>query len=354
MMTKLVSFIRGCSVRWTPTFVVLAITTMVVVPGSGAMAEEIVVAGYGGSLKALQSVIHPMFEAETGLKAVAVTGMNPAKMRQMVDQNAVEWDIVLLGPEQTPITGEYLEKIDFNVVKPVGIPEEGIYDHGVASDLYSVVLVWRKDVYKDNPPQNWGDFWDPEKFPGRRTLPRRTIDIVELALMGDGVDPASMYPIDVDRAIGAIKRIEPHIAKFWKGGNEPIQLLLSGEVDMAAVWVTRVVRQLEEDAEAPLDFTWNQHLMAQDVLAIPKGSKHVVAAQRYINFRLRSDVQGIMLNLAPIGPANSRAQKYVKKGRERFNPTSEVNLPLGHFRDPSYWLENLKKIDAKVSEILGV
>ena len=346
----------GCACRWSTLWIraLALVAVAAAAPGFAVAEDEIIVAGYGGSLKALQSVVHPMFEAETGLKAVAVTGMNPAKMRQMVEQNAVDWDVVLLGPEQTAITGEYLEKIDYSVVKPAGIPEEGIYEHGVASDLYSVVLVWRKDVYGDNPPRSWKDFWDVEKFPGRRTLPRRTIDIVELALMGDGVEPAAMYPIDVDRAINSIERIEPHVAKFWKGGNEPIQLLLSGEVDMAAVWVTRVVRQLEEDAEAPLDFTWNQHLMAQDVLAIPKGSKRVAAAQRYINFRLRPDVQGIMLNLAPIGPSSSLAQKYVEKGRERFNPTSEVNLPLGHFRDPAYWLENLKKIDARVSEVLGV
>jgi putative spermidine/putrescine transport system substrate-binding protein len=315
--------------------------------------QEIVVANYGGkSLEVMQAEIFPRFEAETGVKVIGTGAMNATKMEQMVKQNVVEWDVVLLGPEESPLTGEWLEKLDYSVIQPKGIPAEGVHDYGVASDFYSVVLVWGTDAFKgDTQPRSWVDFWDVKRFPGRRTLPRRTYDIVELALMGDGVDPKSMYPLDVERAIKAIQRIEPHVAKFWTGGNQPVEMLLSGEVDMAAVWVTRIQDLIEKGA--PINFTWNQHLMAQDIVAIPKGSKRVLAAMRFINFRIRPDIQAALSNMVPIGPSSKEAEPLIRPEKRRFMPTSQVNLPLGHFRDPKVWIQNHKAIDVRVRPLLG-
>jgi putative spermidine/putrescine transport system substrate-binding protein len=315
--------------------------------------QEIVVVNYGGkSLEVMQAEIFPKFEAETGAKVIGTGTMNPAKMQEMVRQNAVEWDVVLLGPEESPLTAEWLEKLDYSIIRPNGIPREGIHPYGIASDFYSVVMVWRTEAFKGKEqPKSWVDFWDVRRFPGRRTLPRRTYDIVELALMGDGLDPKSMYPIDVQRAVRAIARIEPHVVKFWTGGNQPLELLLSGEADMAAVWVTRVQDPIEKGA--PINFTWNQHLLAQDIVAIPRGSKHVQAAMRFIDFRIRPDIQAALSNLLPIGPSSRDAEPLIRAEGRRFMPTSRQNLPLGHFRDPQYWIQHLQAIDASVRPLLG-
>lgn len=315
--------------------------------------QEIVVLNYGGKpLEVMQSDIFPRFEAETGAKVVGSGAMDPAKMDQMVKQNAVEWDVVLLGPEESPLTPEWLEKLDYSIIQPKGIPPQAIHPYGVASDFYSVVLVWRTDTFKgDDHPKSWTDFWNVQRFPGRRTLPRRTYDIVELALMGDGVDPKHMYPIDVDRAVNAIKRIEPSVVKFWAGGNEPVALLLSREVDLAAVWVTRIQDPFEQGA--PIDFTWNQQLIAQDIVAIPKGSKHVPAAMQFINFRIRPDIQAALSNLVAIGPSSTDAEPLIRADKRRFMPTSQQNLPLGHFRDPQYWIQHLQAIDAQIRPLVG-
>ena len=65
----------GCACRWSTLWIraLALVAVAAAAPGFAVAEDEIIVAGYGGSLKALQSVIHPMFEAETGLKAVAVT-----------------------------------------------------------------------------------------------------------------------------------------------------------------------------------------------------------------------------------------------------------------------------------------
>ena len=175
--------------------------------------------------------------------------------------------------------------------------------------------------------------------------------------MGDGVGINDMYPMDVDRALSAIERIKPYVTKFWTGGNEPRDLLLNGEVDMAAIWVSRIsnyYQTLGSVDDSTIDFTWNQHLTAQDIIAIPKGAPDLEAAQYYINFRLRPEVQGLMLNTGTSGPSNALAQPYIQKDRQIWNPLSDQNEPLGHFRDPEQWIGKLSDIDARVTELLGV
>ena len=89
-------------------------------------------------------------------------------MYQMVDQGAVEWDVVLLGPEETPASpGDYLEKLDYSIINTDGIPAGGVHDYGVTSDYYSMVLAYRKDAFPNNPPQSWADFWTSPNSLGR-------------------------------------------------------------------------------------------------------------------------------------------------------------------------------------------
>ena len=93
--------------------------------------------------------------------------------------------------------------------------------------------------------------------------------------------------------------------------------------------------------------------MAQDIVAIPKGSQRVAAAMQFINFRIRPDMQAALSNLIPIGPSTTDAEALIRPEKQRFMPTSRQNLPLGHFRDPRFWIENHKAIDARIRRQLG-
>jgi len=88
-------------------------------------------------------------------------------------------------------------------------------------------------------------------------------------------------------------------------------------------------------------------------VAIPRGSKKVAAAMRFINFRIRPDIQAALSNLVPIGPSSKDAEPLVRAEKRRFMPTSRENLPLGHFRDPKVWIQSHKAIDARVRPLLG-
>src|SRR5690606_12430420 len=86
---------------------------------------------------------------------------------------------------------------------------------GVALQVIGVGMVYNTDVYSDQQPQSWADFWDVEKFPGKRCMPAWPRFVMEAALMADGVPKDQIYPIDMDRALKKIAEIKPHVSKWW-------------------------------------------------------------------------------------------------------------------------------------------
>ena len=65
----------------------------------------------------------------------------------------------------------------------------------------SMVVCYNKKTWPAaHHPKSWADFWDVEKFPGRRAMRRDATWTVEAALLADGVKESEFYPLDVERA----------------------------------------------------------------------------------------------------------------------------------------------------------
>jgi len=99
---------------------------------------------------------------------------------------------------------------------------------------YGTVLMYKKSSYGDNPPKGWADFFDTEKFPGKRGLPKSPKRTLYLALIADGVAADDIYdtlatPEGVDRAFAKLDTIKNDVV-WWEAGAQPMQLLADGEV----------------------------------------------------------------------------------------------------------------------------
>ena len=67
-------------------------------------------------------------------------------------------------------------------------------------------MAWRKGV---PAPKNWVEFFDTEKFPGKRALPRLSRHILPFAAIADGMTPEEVSKgIDLDRAFKTLKRVK--------------------------------------------------------------------------------------------------------------------------------------------------
>ncbi len=322
--------------------------------------QEIVYPGWGGPFdKVVQAKVNPLFEETTGCKATFVSGPDTAKLEEMIRNNAVEWDLWTAGPDFPPSIfadpNPTFVDIDYSIVQPGAIPLEQQFKRMVTTDGYSLGLVYRTDKFGASPPQNWADVWNVKKFPGPRSLPRRAADLLDIAKMAVwGARPfeSTFYPVNVDEALAKVKEIQPHVTKFWTGGDEPMQLLLNGEVDIAAVWLSRVFTPISE--KAPIGFTWNQGIYRLGGYCIIKGSKHIEACQQYLRWRCMPEVQALVSNEVSVGYSNSDTNQYIDKDRAAVIPTSPVNISVQLQSNSKFWLDNEPKAEIALASVLGL
>jgi putative spermidine/putrescine transport system substrate-binding protein len=323
--------------------------------------QHLVWPGYGGPYdEIIQAKVHPLFEKETGCKATVVPGPDSAKLLTMIKNKNVSWDLWPGGPDLPPsIYGKpnpYWLPIDYKVVTNARqLPSSYRFTNMAATDGYSLGIVWRKDQFPNGGPQTWVDVWDVKKFPGMRALPRRAADIMDIARMASGTPASSksFYPMNITAMVDKIKEIKPNVAKFWTGGEEPMQLLLSGEVAIAGVWLSRVVDPVKQGA--PIDFTWNQNIFRIAGFSIVRGTKYPDAAQQYLNFRLRPQIQAIISNGAAIAYTVPGTTKYIKpKSQLSHLPSAPQNVKVQHLSAGKYWVDNETTVDKQLTAALGI
>lgn len=321
--------------------------------------QEIVYPGWGGPFDdVVQERVNTLFEEKTGCKAKFVPGPDTAKLEEMIRNNAVEWDLWTAGPDFPPTIfvnpNPTFESIDYSIVKAGAIPAGQQFERMVTTDGYSLGLVYRTDKFAGSPPQSWADVWDVKRFPGPRSLPRRAADLLDIATMASGrsVDDAAFYPVDIDAALAKIKQIQPNVTKFWSGGDEPMQLLLNGEVDIAAVWLSRVFTPISEGA--PIGFTWNQGIYRLGGYCIVKGGKHVNACQQYLSWRCKPEVQALISNKVSVGYSNPATSQHIDKDRVAKIPTSPDNIKVQLQSNSQFWLDNEPKAEAALASALGI
>src|SRR5262249_16257094 len=159
-------------------------------------------------------VIKPL-EKTTGLTVRMTPYPELAKLKAMVDTNTVDLDIWEPDGKEMLILGrrDLLEPIDYSLLPPSlkdDLLPAAIHKYGVGEVVYGAGLVYATNskVTKQNHPRNWVDFWDVKKFPGPRTMPDPSYQIgpIEPALIADGVDPAKLYPLDIDRAFRSLDK----------------------------------------------------------------------------------------------------------------------------------------------------
>jgi putative spermidine/putrescine transport system substrate-binding protein len=323
----------------------LAAAAFAVFSAQAQEQQTVAVASYGGAYQdALRKAFYDPTQEELGIEIRDYTLTGIADLRTQVNANAVEWDIVELysGQCQQAANEGLLEPLDYSVITNTeGIPEHLVQDHWVGFTAYSTVLAWNTDVYGDNPPKNWADFWNTEEFPGTRSLGGYGLSTnAEIALLADGVAKEEMYPINVDRALSKLEEIKPAIVSWWTSGAQAGQLALNQEADMLAIWVARIEAAMEEGA--PYDYTYEQGIMDIECLVVPKGAPNKELAMKVINSFVDPELQANLPQYVAYGPVNQDAYetgKITPDLLENAN-TRPDNLDKQVIQDKPYWAEH--------------
>jgi putative spermidine/putrescine transport system substrate-binding protein len=278
--------------RATAAFAVLLATASM---AAHAQSDEVVMQDPGGAYgDALRRIIYDPFTKATGIKVKTIEeARSGPRIKPQVSAGKSQWDLVFIFDQEVNQLGDCcLSDIDYSKLSPAAqktvatLPKEAVRKKGVALQDIGIVLAWSDDRYAKAKPQNWADFWDVKKFPGKRCMPAFSRFVYEAALLADGVPKDKLYPIDADRALKKIAEIKPYVAKWWTTAAQAPQLMLDGEADMCMTYSGRINDLMLKEPDAHLNMTWNQGIYYYDFFAIPMKSPNPENALKLLSWRL--------------------------------------------------------------------
>ncbi|RAR57508.1 putative spermidine/putrescine transport system substrate-binding protein [Paraburkholderia unamae] len=319
----------------------------------GAFARPLAVVNYGGTLaEAQQSAFIAPFQAATGIDVTASSySGEQAKVKAMVDGQQVSWDVVEV--ESTDVgrgcdSGLY-EHIDWSKV-PQGAQLNAAAKTrcGVGIFAWANTFAYNSKLLQGTPT-SWADFWNTQKFPGKRGMRKTARGNLEFALMADGVKPADVYkvlatPEGVDRAFRKLDALRPSI-QWWDAGAQPAQFLVSGDVAMSTVFSGRIITA--QKAGQPLDLVWNGAISDYDYWVIPKGSAMKDDALKFINYSIGADQQAAFLSKQPGGPANAQTLAKMSPAQLKNLPNTPEHAKVGVVNDREFWDEHGDDLDQR-------
>ena len=274
-----------------------------------AAEQALTVVSFGGSYaRACQQAYHEPFTAETGIE-VRLEDYNGglAQIRAQVETGNVHWDVVdlnvadaVLGCDEGLL--DFIDPGDLPPGRRTPAPWEEDFVSGTLTDcgmgtiFSSSIYAFHPQHFPDAKPATIEDFFDLERFPGRRGMRRVPSDNLEIALLADGVPLDQVYatletPEGVARAFRKLDTIKDHIV-WWEAGAQPPQMLADGEVVMSTAYNGRIFNaQVRENQ--PFEIVWDGQILDNSQLVIVAGAPNLEAARRNIAFTASARIDGV-------------------------------------------------------------
>lgn len=310
---------------------------------SFAQARQIVLVNWGGdAIDAYSAAYGKAFEEETGIPVV-MDGSGPTEgaITAQATSGNVTWDIVDVDPFSAITLGEkgHMQQIDYSIVDRSKTREGFGWDYAMSAYFFSYVLAYDSELYQE-APTSLPDFYNVERFPGPRTMYKWGVSSWESALLADGVDPANLYPMDIERAHAKIEEVKPNVVSFWGGGAESQTAMLSGEASMGIVWSTRA-KLIEEESGGRIKYVWDKGILSPGAMGVlannPAGTE---TAMQFLASMQDPEKQLVMFEMLGQGPANPAADELIPEDQRRHNPVSDENIAVQIPLDMEWYARN--------------
>ena len=156
------------------------------VPNSGGALEE-----------AFKVAYFEPFQKKSGIQILGAPYMDTARVKAMVDNNAVDVDILNIDATEAAALARLglLEPIDYGVVDKSSLLPEAAQEFYTLVDVAAYVMAWNTNAFNaETRPKNWQEFFDPAAKEGQRSLWKLAPQTLEVAAMGGGQPRDKLYP----------------------------------------------------------------------------------------------------------------------------------------------------------------
>lgn len=327
--------------------------------------ETLTVVSFGGAYGAAQQVhqIDPYMKA-TGNKVLFenYTG-GVAEIKAQVESGNIQWDVVdieTIDLERACAEG-LLEVIPRDILKPApdGTPAEKDFipdalsnECGVGEIVWSTVFAYNNATLSGDKPTTMQDFFDLQKFPGKRALRKRPQVNLEWALLADGVPADKVYevlatPEGQDRAFAKLDSIKSEIVWFDSWSQAP-QLLNDGGAVFVQSANGRFFDAIRRENK-PFTIVWDGHLYDLDAWGIVKGTPKLKEALNFVAFTTTTQALAGFQDVA-YGPPRKSSMDLVDKDVVDHLPTAHIDVGLK--ADGIFWADYGENLGEKFNEWL--
>ena len=327
-------------------------TAALALAAGAAQARDLTIVSFGGTFQDAQRELFFQPFAEQLGKPVLDEAWEGGYgvLQSKVKAGQPNWDVVQVEAEELALgcADGIFEKLDWDKLggQDSYIPG-GASDCGAGHIVWSVAIAYDGNKLTEAQPQSWADFWDVEKFPGKRGLRKTAKYALEAALMADGVAKEDVYatlatPEGVDRAFAKLDALREHIV-WWEAGAQPLSMLQTGDVVMSSVYNGRITG-LNQTEGTNMKLVWNESIYAVDSWVVLAGAENKDAGMDFIAFANAPE------NLSKL-PAKIAYGLPVKAAAEAIAPELGVNLPtqadnlaVSLNLDVNYWVDNSEEL----------
>lgn len=338
-----------------------------------AAQADVTVMSWGGaySQSQLEAYAKP-YTAQTGVKVSMVDADNPATpVKAMVEANNVTVDVADVEyADAIRLCDEgMLETIDPAMLPaaPDGTPATddflpgALTDCAVSTIVFSTVFAYDTSKFPEGP-KSIADFFDLEKFPGKRAMRKGAKANLEMALMADGVPAAEVYatletPEGLDRAFAMLDKIKKDTI-WWEAGAQPPQLLADGEVAMTTAYNGRIFAAAVAENK-PFQVVWDGQVLEYDLFVIPKGAPNLEEAKKFVAFATDTQRLADQAKWISYGPARKSSGPLVglyQDGKTEMGPhmpTSAENLTNALPSSYEFWVDRDSELNERFNAWLA-
>jgi putative spermidine/putrescine transport system substrate-binding protein len=338
------------AVNWRVTLQRAAIVTLAVVTASAVITgcgsddsggaasgktNELVIDSFGGSWgdAQLRGFIEP-FESATGIKVTLLPTQDIAKTKAAIQAGDTP-PVDISDGDFRAVAGlsasDLLEPIDYTAWDEATlsqVPAKFRQQYAIGWARTAFGICWDSKTFPDDglQPAGWADFWNTTKFPGKRAMLAWNADpFPEGPLLADGVAPADLYPLDIDKSLAKLRELKADIPTFPESLASLQQLLVDGNVSMIDCFSHRY-QGLVQSGLKNLRFSFAQAKELDETYFVWKNAPNKANAMKFLAFVQQAQNQANWAKIAYAGPVNDDALALMPADVAKHLPTHPDNL----------------------------
>jgi putative spermidine/putrescine transport system substrate-binding protein len=289
---------------------------------------------------------------------VTFTNASPpdvAQVKAQVTAGNVQWDVLATAAyAATQNCGTLFEKLDLKSVDTKDLIKGAVGPCYVGNFANSTPLAYRTDAFPDpaTAPKTIEDFFDTKKFPGKRgVLTNLQNGIIEYGLLGDGVAPSKLYPLDVDRSLKKWSTIRDDTV-FAPNVGVLQQAVSSKQVDMFLLSDSRLVTLM--DSGMDITVVWDKTVTSLNAFAVPLGAPHKAAATDFLKSVVQPTQSAAISAALGVAPVNLTAKPDYSPNAAKLQVfNKKVNTGKTIQQDIPWWAKNFNAVTVKLTNWLA-